>query len=131
MATASTAVDHNIPSSVRIVIVGNRDNEKSNLIFTIAIKMFLENFSRVLPLTRLPSNIFCDHILITIIDTSTSPEHRWKLAAECKMADAIVLTYVCDWLEMPDQLSTYWPPELCRMEVNVSDSGQLQDRFVR
>lgn len=36
------------------------------------------------------------------------------------MADAIVLTYVCDRREMPDQLSTYWPPELCQTEVNVS-----------
>lgn len=120
MATASTAVDHNVPSNVHIVIIGNRGNEKSDLIFTIATKMFPENFSRVLPLTHLPSNIFRDRILITIIATSTSPEHQGKLAAECRLADAIVLTYVCDQWEMPDQLSTYWPPELCHMEVNVS-----------
>jgi hypothetical protein len=47
----------------------------------------------------------------------TSPENKPKLIAECQAADAIVLTYACDRPSTLDRLSTYWLPELRRLEV--------------
>ncbi|XXG83501.1 hypothetical protein AAC387_Pa10g1241 [Persea americana] len=119
MAVSSSAADPGVPSNVRIAVVGDRGTGKSSLIVTVAAEMFPENVPPVLPPTRLPSDIFPDRVPITIIDTSSSPEHRGKLAAECKMADAVILTYACDRPETLDRLSTYWLPELRRMEVKV------------
>lgn len=45
------------------------------------------------------------------------PEDRGKLEAECKKADAVVLTYACDRPETLDHLSSYWLPELRQMGV--------------
>lgn len=58
-------------------------------------------------------------MLFWLICAFGSPEHRGKLAAECKMADVVVLTYACDRPETLDRLSTYWLLELRRMEVKV------------
>lgn len=46
-----------------------------------------------------------------------SPENRGKLFEEMMRADAIVLTYACDKPATLDRLSTYWLPELRRLEV--------------
>ncbi|GJR98921.1 mitochondrial Rho GTPase 1-like protein, partial [Tanacetum coccineum] len=46
-------------------------------------------------------------------------ENRGKLAEELKKADAVVLTYACDQPSTLDRLSTFWLPELRRLEVNV------------
>ncbi len=49
----------------------------------------------------------------------TSVEQRNKVGEEMKRADAVVLTYACDRPETLDRLSTYWLPELRRLEVFV------------
>ena len=46
-----------------------------------------------------------------------SKENRGKLADELKAADAVVLTYACDKPSTLDRLSTFWLPELRRLEV--------------
>lgn len=46
-----------------------------------------------------------------------SPEQKPKLIAECQAADAVVLTYACDRLSTLDRLSSYWLPELRRIQV--------------
>lgn len=46
-----------------------------------------------------------------------SIEYRGKLAEELRKADAVVLTYACDRPETLDRLSTFWLPELRRLEV--------------
>jgi Ras family protein T1 len=47
-------------------------------------------------------------------------EDKIKMEMECKKADAIVLTYSCDRPQTLDRLSSYWLPELRRLEVSVS-----------
>jgi hypothetical protein len=46
-----------------------------------------------------------------------SPEQKAKLIAECQTADAVVLTYACDRLSTLERLSSYWLPELRRIQV--------------
>lgn len=47
-----------------------------------------------------------------------STEHRNKLSAELKQADIIVLTYACDRPTTLERVSSYWLPELRRLEVS-------------
>lgn len=46
-------------------------------------------------------------------------EDKFKMEMECKKADAIVLTYSCDRSPTLGRLSSYWLPELRRLEVSV------------
>ncbi|KAJ6794867.1 putative mitochondrial Rho GTPase 1 [Iris pallida] len=41
------------------------------------------------------------------------------MVSECQAADAIVLTYACDRPATLDRLSTYWLPELRRLDIKV------------
>lgn len=50
---------------------------------------------------------------------SCSPDNKAKLIGECQLADAIILTYACDRPATLDRLSTYWLPELRRLEVFI------------
>lgn len=127
-------------ANVRVVVVGEAGTGKSSLIVAVATESFPENVPHVLPPTRLPSDYYPDRVPITIIDTSSRyvmyrlssssssfhdvrmlfcsrPEHKAKLIADCKAADVIVLTYACDRPSTLDRLSTYWLPELRRLEV--------------
>ncbi|XP_010524876.1 PREDICTED: mitochondrial Rho GTPase 1-like [Tarenaya hassleriana] len=107
------------PASVRIVVAGEKGTGKSSLIVAAATDTFPPNVPPVLPDTKLPSDFFPDRIPITIVDTSSRPEDRGKLAKELKQADAVVLTYACNRPETLDRLSEYWLPELRQLEVNV------------
>ncbi|KAJ8572911.1 hypothetical protein K7X08_009422 [Anisodus acutangulus] len=104
---------------VRIVVAGDAKTGKSSLILTAATDSFPPNVPPVLPPTRLPDDIYPDKVPVTIIDTSSSPEYRAKLVEELKRADAVVLTYACDKPATLDRLSTFWLPELRRLEVRV------------
>lgn len=46
-------------------------------------------------------------------------EDKIKTEMECKKADAIVLTYSCDRPPTLERLSSYWLPELRRLEVSL------------
>jgi hypothetical protein len=46
-----------------------------------------------------------------------SPEQKPKLIAECQAADAVVLTYACDRPATLERLSSFWLPELRRLQV--------------
>ncbi|CAH1436836.1 unnamed protein product [Lactuca virosa] len=109
----------NSTNSVRIVVAGDRGTGKSSLIITAAAEAFPANVPPVLPPTRLPEDMFPDRVPVTVIDTSSSLENRGKLADELKRADAVVLTYACDQPATLDRLSTFWLPELRRLEVKV------------
>nr|KJB26440.1 hypothetical protein B456_004G241600 [Gossypium raimondii] len=104
-------------TGVRIVVAGDRGTGKSSLIVTAAAETFPTNVPRLLPPTRLPEDFYPDRVPITIIDTSSNPEDRGKLAEELKRADAVVLTYACDQPETLNRLSTFWLPELRQLEV--------------
>ncbi|GAB2296859.1 Mitochondrial Rho GTPase 1 [Dionaea muscipula] len=106
-------------SSVRIVVAGDRGTGKSSLIVTAVSEAFPTNVPPVLPPSRLPVDIYPDRVPITIIDTSSSIENRNKLVEELRRADAVVLTYACNQPETLDRLSTFWLPELRRLEVRV------------
>ncbi|KAJ9541166.1 hypothetical protein OSB04_027672 [Centaurea solstitialis] len=106
-------------TSVRIVVAGDHGTGKSSLIITAAAEAFPANVPPVLPPTRLPEDMFPDRVPVTVIDTSSSLENRGKLADELKRADAVVLTYACDQPSTLERLSTFWLPELRRLEVKV------------
>ncbi|PPS04724.1 hypothetical protein GOBAR_AA15914 [Gossypium barbadense] len=91
-------------TGVRIVVAGDRGTGKSSLIVTAAAETFPTNVPRLLPPTRLPEDFYPDRVPITIIDTSSNPEDRGKLAEELKRADAVVLTYACDQPETLNRL---------------------------
>ncbi|XP_058076938.1 mitochondrial Rho GTPase 1-like [Magnolia sinica] len=119
MAASADAANFGGKTSVRIVVVGDRGTGKSSLIVTAAADSFPDTTPPVLPPTRLPPDFYPDRVPITIIDTSSSPEHRSRLGQELKLADAVVLTYACDEPATLDRLSTYWLPELRRLDVKV------------
>ncbi|KAJ8772033.1 hypothetical protein K2173_027210 [Erythroxylum novogranatense] len=106
-------------SGVRIVVAGDRGTGKSSLIVTAAADTFPTNVPPVLPPTRLPENFYPDRVPVTIIDTPSRVEDAGRVAEEVKRADAVVLTYACDRPETLDRLSTFWLPELRRLEVKV------------
>ncbi|KAH9689212.1 mitochondrial Rho GTPase 1 [Citrus sinensis] len=106
-------------TGVRIVVCGEKGTGKSSLIVTAAADTFPANVPPVLPPTRLPEDFYPDRVPITIIDTPSSVEDRGKLGEELRRADAVVLTYACDRPETLDELSTFWLPELRRLEVKV------------
>ncbi|KAH0923531.1 hypothetical protein HID58_023549, partial [Brassica napus] len=124
------------PKSVRIVVVGDKGTGKSSLIVAAASDSFPPNVPPVLPDTNLPLEFFPDGVPVTIVDTSSSfvdllnvsfdisargfrPEDREMVAEELRNADAVVLTYDCGRPETLENLSTYWLPELRRLEVKV------------
>uniref|UniRef100_A0A5B7A623 Miro domain-containing protein n=1 Tax=Davidia involucrata TaxID=16924 RepID=A0A5B7A623_DAVIN len=107
------------PPGVRIVVAGDRGSGKSSLIVTAATETFRANVPPLLPPTRLRDDLYPDRVPVTIIDTSSSVETRGILAEELKRADAVVLTYACDQPATLDRLSTFWLPELRRLEVRV------------
>ncbi|XP_021742480.1 mitochondrial Rho GTPase 1-like [Chenopodium quinoa] len=106
-------------NGIRIVVAGDKATGKSSLIVTAVSDTFPTNVPSVLPPSRLPDDMFPDRVPITIIDTSSSIEQKNKVGEEMRRADAVVLTYACDRPETLDRLSTYWLPELRRLEVKV------------
>ncbi|KAJ4967913.1 hypothetical protein NE237_014614 [Protea cynaroides] len=106
-------------NSVRVVVVGDHGTGKSSLIVTAAAQAFPSNVPPLLPPTHLPADYYPDCVPLVIIDTSSSPENRNKLTEELGKADAVVLTYACDDTATLDRLSTFWLPELRRLEVKV------------
>ncbi|XP_020101730.1 mitochondrial Rho GTPase 1-like isoform X2 [Ananas comosus] len=118
-AAAALGAEYGGRTSVRVVVIGDQGTGKSSLIVDAATDSFPESPPRVMPPTRLPADYFPDRVPITIIDTSSSPENRGKLIGQCQAADAIVLTYACDRPATLDRLTTYWLPELRRLEVQV------------
>ncbi|KAJ8436826.1 hypothetical protein Cgig2_032054 [Carnegiea gigantea] len=107
-------------NGIRIVIAGDRGTGKSSLIVTAVSETFPTNVPPVLPPSRFPDDMFADRVPITIVDTSSSlsVEQRSTVGEELKRADAAVLTYACDRPETLDR-STYWLPELRRLEVKA------------
>ncbi|KAL2632904.1 hypothetical protein R1flu_004383 [Riccia fluitans] len=104
---------------VRVVVVGEPGTGKSSLITAVATENFPDRTPPVLPLTKLPPDFYPDRVPLHIVDTSSRPEDKGRLEAECKKADAIVLTYACDRPHTLDQISSYWLPELRQLEVKV------------
>lgn len=103
----------------RIVVTGDEGTGKSSLIATFADGNPVKDVPPVLLPTRMPKHLSPDGIPITIIDTSSRPEDRDKVAEQIRRADAIVLTYACDRQETLESLSAFWLPRLRDLGVNV------------
>ncbi|KAK1401627.1 Mitochondrial Rho GTPase [Heracleum sosnowskyi] len=103
---------------LRIVVAGDKGTGKSSLIVTVD-NVFPANVPPVLPATKLRKDFFPERVPVTIVDTSSSLENKDKVEEELRQADVVVLTYACDKPSTLDRLSTYWLPELRRLEVNV------------
>ncbi|KAG0586008.1 hypothetical protein KC19_2G056100 [Ceratodon purpureus] len=106
-------------SSCQVVVVGDHATGKSSLIIALATDSFPEKPPPVLPPTRLSPDFYPDRVPLTIIDTSSRQEDKIKTEMECKKADAVVLTYSCDRPQTLERLSSYWLPELRRLEIEV------------
>ncbi|XP_071728899.1 mitochondrial Rho GTPase 1-like [Rutidosis leptorrhynchoides] len=121
VGAASSSSSKLIPTTgVRIVVAGDRGTGKSSLIFTASADFFPTNVRPVLPPSWLPVDMFPDdRVPVTVIDTCSSLENRGKLDDELKRADVVVLTYACDQPSSLDQLTTFWLPELRRLNVRV------------
>ncbi|KAI3499796.1 hypothetical protein L1887_35606 [Cichorium endivia] len=124
MAERSSAVSSNSTTTVRIVVAGDRGTGKSSLIVTAAGNDFPANVPPVLPPTRLQKDMAPVHWLpervpVDVIDTSASMENRGRLVDELKSADVVLLTYAFDKPSTVDRLSTFWLPELRRLEVRL------------
>ncbi|KAK3146304.1 hypothetical protein QOZ80_3BG0264340 [Eleusine coracana subsp. coracana] len=116
MATAANLTGK---SAVRVAVIGDPGTGKSSLVFALATGQFSEEVPAVMPPARLPADYFSDGVPITIVDTSSSPEHKERLVAECKAADAVVLTYACDRPDTVERLLSFWLPELRQLKLNV------------
>jgi len=58
--------------------------------------------------------------------SAISIDNRIKLIEEFRKADVVLLTYACDQPSTLDRLSSYWLPELRRLEVSLTmDQIQL------
>lgn len=57
------------------------------------------------------------HLLIPVMLSAISIDNRIKLIEEFRKADAVILTYACDQPSTLDRLTSYWLPELRRLEV--------------
>ncbi|KAJ8748360.1 hypothetical protein K2173_002997 [Erythroxylum novogranatense] len=108
-----------VRNGVRVVVAGDRFTGKSSLIAAMATESLPENLPHVLPPTRLPADMFPDHVPVTIIDTSAALENRGKLIEELKRADVVVLTYACDQPLTLTRVTGFWLEELRRLEVSV------------
>ncbi|XVE73150.1 hypothetical protein DITRI_Ditri11bG0094100 [Diplodiscus trichospermus] len=108
-----------VRTGVRVIVAGDRGTGKSSLISAAASDSFPEFVPSVLSPTRLPSDLYPDGVPVTIVDTSSSMESRVKLIDELKRADAVVLTYACDQPMTLSRLSTFWLPELRKLEVKA------------
>ncbi|XP_056865381.1 mitochondrial Rho GTPase 2 isoform X3 [Raphanus sativus] len=101
--------------SLRVAVAGDKGTGKSSLISAVASETFPDNVPRVLPPTTLPADAYPDYIPITIIDTPS----RIKLIEEFRKADVVILTYACDQPPTLDRLSSYWLPELRRLQIKA------------
>uniref|UniRef100_A0A0D3EW43 Mitochondrial Rho GTPase n=1 Tax=Oryza barthii TaxID=65489 RepID=A0A0D3EW43_9ORYZ len=119
MALAAAPANLAGKQSLRVVVIGDPGTGKSSLVVSAATERFPGDVPRVLPPTRLPVDYFADRIPITIVDTSSSPEQRSKLIAECQSADVVVLTYACDQPATLERLSPFWFPELRRLQLEA------------
>ncbi|XP_052731377.1 mitochondrial Rho GTPase 2 isoform X2 [Vigna angularis] len=111
-----SAVDRRV---VRVAIVGDCGTGKSTLIAAMASESFPKSVPPVLPPTHLPHNIYPDSVPLTLIDTPSSFEKQGERSEELKRADTVVLTYACDEPLSFERLSTYWLPELRKLEVKA------------
>lgn len=53
-----------------------------------------------------------------------------KTEAECKKAEAVVLTYACDRPQTLERLSSFWLPELRRLEVSEAPTSEAYFAFI-
>ncbi|XP_024381368.1 mitochondrial Rho GTPase 1 isoform X2 [Physcomitrium patens] len=106
-------------SRCQVVVVGDHGTGKSGLIIALATDSFPDKPPPVLPPTCLPPDFYPSRVSLTIVDTSSRQQDKIKTETECKKADAIVLTYSDDLPRTLDRLSTYWLPELRRLEIKV------------
>lgn len=106
-------------TKLRIVVAGDPGTGKSSLIATAANEKFAHHVPPVLPPTRLFADFYSDRVPVTVIDTPPSFDNQNALTQELLTADAVVLTYSCDQPLTLDRLSTFWLPQLRRLQVKV------------
>ncbi|CAJ1905412.1 unnamed protein product, partial [Sphenostylis stenocarpa] len=106
-------------SGVRVVVTGDRATGKSSLIAAIATESFAESVPLVIPPTLLSPDLYPDNVPLTVVDTPSSLDKQSKRNEELKRADVVVLTYACNDTMSFSRLSSYWLPELQKLEVKA------------
>lgn len=104
---------------IQVVVIGDAGVGKSSMIMAIATDSFADDIPHVLPPTRLPTEFYPEGVPLSIYDSSSSPEDKSKMEMDLKKSDVVVLTYACDQPETLDRLSSYWLPELRRLQLNL------------
>ncbi|KAL5068217.1 hypothetical protein RYX36_019104 [Vicia faba] len=107
------------PKEVTVLVIGDKSTGKSTLISAMASDSFSSTVPPMLPPTRLPPNSFTDSTPLVVIDTPSSVVQQGKLSEELKRADSVVVTYACDDSVSFERVSSYWLPELQKLEVKA------------
>lgn len=109
--------DHS--STVYITVIGDAGVGKTSLITAAATETFPDNPPPVLPPAKLPADTTPEGVPVVITDTSTRPEDKEAMEAACRQASVIVLCFRMEKLATLRRVSSYWMPELKRLNVNV------------
>jgi len=105
--------------TVYITVLGDAGVGKTSLISAAATETFPDSPPPVLPPAKLPPDTTPEGVPVVITDTSTRPEDREALEAACRQASVIVLCFRMERLESLRRISSYWMPELKRLNVRV------------
>lgn len=92
MAGGAAKSSSSSTGGVRIVVAGDRGTGKSSLIITAAAESFPTNVPPVLPPTRLPEDMFPEHVPVTVIDTSS--RYYYYYAAQLNSIRLLVIDKV-------------------------------------
>jgi Ras family protein T1 len=116
-----TQRQENDSNTVYITVIGDKDVGKTSLIAAASTETFPDNPPPVLPPANLPANTTPEGVPVVITDTSSRSEDKEALEQACRQASVIVLCFRMETqrLDSLRRVSSYWMPELKRLNVQV------------
>ncbi|BAD81741.1 putative mitochondrial Rho 1 [Oryza sativa Japonica Group] len=114
MALAAAPANLAGKQSLRVVVIGDPGTGKSSLVVSAATEATSPAYC---PPPASPSTT--SPTASPSPSSTPPPEQRSKLIAECQSADVVVLTYACDQPATLERLSSFWFPELRRLQLEA------------